>query len=514
MGKLLEKINPSPLAFSAIEHSVKSATQNNSALYISSSFDASIVKFNTIVKNTPYLLTIIGESGSGKSSLCEYYNTMAPENWLVCCVDAQVLTTPHSLLQKMDAGFPKITVGSEKKGLQRLLEHWQLAAQQIQIPVLVIDNGHLLSDQLLDTVLRLHKLRNSDGSSLVRIVLLSEHSLIERFELCNAFQFPEKYLTEKNLPVLALEEIEQYLAHRVEIGEMNLFPAFSLAELARLKLKSNGVPGIVNELANELAEKKALNVVTKRQMSKRLLTVTGAFVSVALVTLVAYAFVYSPLKDSSTVVLDLPVNMMSLPASRQVKVDPEQLEAFIVPILQKKLDVSENLQAELVSENQLLVKLSEDTTVAVVDAESFEQGDIQGENLVQKAVSKNVITNNTKRIPNGVTVQSWLNERNPAAYTIQLIGSSSKKRILDFINKSDIKDQLIYFHTQKKDKDWYAVVQGEYGSYKESSRALKVLSSELTTYGPWVRRFSSIQKEISRRSKNVNFISTTFASNE
>ena len=100
-------------------------------------------------------------------------------------------------------------------------------------------------------------------------------------------------------------------------------------------------------------------------------------------------------------------------------------------------------------------------------------------------------------------VKSWVFRKDPGYYTVQLIASSNKEAIEDFIKKHKDQKRLSYFHTIKDNKNWYVVVKGTYPSFSEAEKARKALPQALAKYGAWVRSYHSIQKDITANAEKL-----------
>ena len=108
-------------------------------------------------------------------------------------------------------------------------------------------------------------------------------------------------------------------------------------------------------------------------------------------------------------------------------------------------------------------------------------------------------------------VKSWVFAKNAELYTVQLISSSNKKYILDFMEKNKKQNGLSYFQTINKNKSWYVVVQDSFKTFSAANKARKQLPESLAINGPWVRKFSSIQKEISANAEKIILLNRSFA---
>ena len=102
-----------------------------------------------------------------------------------------------------------------------------------------------------------------------------------------------------------------------------------------------------------------------------------------------------------------------------------------------------------------------------------------------------------------VNREDWLLSQESSGYTIQILGVRNEKRLLNFIENalpSKI-NKLAYYQTSYKGKDWYPLVYGVYASQKEAASAMKQLPANIQKTSPWIRKMSSVQRAIRKRSK-------------
>ncbi len=101
-------------------------------------------------------------------------------------------------------------------------------------------------------------------------------------------------------------------------------------------------------------------------------------------------------------------------------------------------------------------------------------------------------------MPKGEKDVDWLRRQNPRHYTLQLLAGRNKDTIQDFIRLHGPADGAVYFRTIREGKDWYALVYNSYSNKADALAALNKLPSAWRKYRPWMRSFSSIQKELAQ----------------
>ncbi|KXO10154.1 hypothetical protein AKG98_940 [Moritella sp. JT01] len=91
----------------------------------------------------------------------------------------------------------------------------------------------------------------------------------------------------------------------------------------------------------------------------------------------------------------------------------------------------------------------------------------------------------------------WIAQRNPAHYTIQLMGAYDQSYLVSYVNQNEIglSGKLLSFNKSLHiQRDWYNLYYGDFASFTEAQVAMSVLPLRLKTNYPWIRNFDSILK--------------------
>ncbi|MCP4626254.1 MAG: hypothetical protein GY850_22505 [bacterium] len=94
--------------------------------------------------------------------------------------------------------------------------------------------------------------------------------------------------------------------------------------------------------------------------------------------------------------------------------------------------------------------------------------------------------------------EKWLLSQDGAAYTIQIIGVSNEKSMLDFIKKNQmlIQNKIAYYESTFRGKPWFELLYGIYPDKQAARLAANQLPENLHHAGPWIRSMAVVQKEI------------------
>lgn len=115
--------------------------------------------------------------------------------------------------------------------------------------VLIVDEAHLLSEELLEEVRLLSNLETYDDK-LLQIVLVGQPELDEKLDSRGLRQLKQRIALRTHLSPLTFEEMQRYVEHRLEIagaGE-NASSLFSSKALATVFKFSRGFPRLINTI--------------------------------------------------------------------------------------------------------------------------------------------------------------------------------------------------------------------------------------------------------------------------
>jgi len=95
--------------------------------------------------------------------------------------------------------------------------------------------------------------------------------------------------------------------------------------------------------------------------------------------------------------------------------------------------------------------------------------------------------------------REWLLSRPAGHYTIQLLGAHRRERLILLTEEMPLPGVSAYYQHTHEEKDWYVLVSGDYPGFSHAFKALRALPAPWNSYGPWIREFSSIQRELAVR---------------
>ena len=102
---------------------------------------------------------------------------------------------------------------------------------------------------------------------------------------------------------------------------------------------------------------------------------------------------------------------------------------------------------------------------------------------------------------NTIYREGWLLDQTSSFYTLQVLGVRNEESLLNFIKAHNMlqNQNLAYYKTVYKGKQWYPLLYGVYPTKSEAADAVKELPDKVQKSIPWIRKMSAVQKEVQRK---------------
>jgi type II secretory pathway predicted ATPase ExeA len=196
-------------------------------------------------------VVLTGEVGTGKTLLLRCLLQLFKQSKDVAYAYVfNSLLAPTEFLQYVLSDFGLSTAGKNKS--QLLLELGQFLISRSakkQTTVLIVDEAHHLSTEILEEVRLLTNLETTDDK-LLQILLVGQPELDQKLDSVGLRQLKQRIALRSHLDPLDLEETRGYIERRLQIAGATsnvgiLFPASTIAAVYR---HSRGFPRLINTI--------------------------------------------------------------------------------------------------------------------------------------------------------------------------------------------------------------------------------------------------------------------------
>jgi DamX protein len=442
------------------------------------SFEQRLQVLEHLVQGTDLLVLVIGESGSGKTTLLHRYLVTTDGQWK----SGQIQTDSTGASDKM-------STGEQPKGYPVFIQ------QDAKDPIVIVDNAHKLPEKDLTFLLQ-EALVPGSPQKIKRLVLFGEPILSTYITAHHDSIAGNVAINKITMPVLTRVETDSYLQYRPALAGntgKNLFPP---AIVKKIHKKSAGLPGRINEQANRWLKKKYSpkspleGILT---LLKNLPLKAVGWGVAAIVAIVLGLFVFNQLGSDPKPPPEK--QQASLRVFRaKIPIAPDSGTPEFVNRVTPKADKTVPQAAADKSEQPPAAEQPKE--MAKLQTPVVRQPEIKPPPIKPVAKKKEADKNTIYR-------ESWLLDQESSFYTLQVLGVRNEESLLNFIKRHKLlEDQNVaYYKTVYKGKQWYPLLYGVYPTKSEAKSAVKALPDEVQKAIPWIRKMSAVQKEVQKEAK-------------
>ncbi|MCK8603898.1 ExeA family protein [Desulfoferrobacter suflitae] len=219
-------------------------------LFLSRGHDLALTHLEYGLFNNMGIVALTGEVGAGKTTLLKYLFERVKRTLDVGMIFNTHLD-PQAFLEALVGEFELDVPAAGKSNLiDALYKHFLRTYSQGDHCVIVVDEAQNLP---LDTFEELRMLSNLEAGneSLVQIVLVGQPQLRERLFHPSLLQLAQRVSVYYHLAPLSVEEVGQYIEHRLKVaGYEKPAPLFREEAVELIAQASRGTPRIINTICD------------------------------------------------------------------------------------------------------------------------------------------------------------------------------------------------------------------------------------------------------------------------
>ena len=225
-------------------------TSDPSFLFLSPTHEEALDHLRYGIEQRKGFLTITGEIGSGKTTLCRaLINRLDAKTKVALILNSSLPET--QLLEAIVEDFGIVTEKRTKGALIKKMNAFLL--EQLALgnnAVLIIDEAQNMRSSALETVRLLSNIE-TEKEKLLQIVLVGQPQLRDKLNAPDLLQLKQRIAVRFHVRALHEREVGGYVDHRLKVagGQGNiLFEKGAIREIYRY---SGGIPRLINILADK-----------------------------------------------------------------------------------------------------------------------------------------------------------------------------------------------------------------------------------------------------------------------
>jgi len=532
-----------------------------------------------LLVHTPHPIIISGVAGSGKSTFLRLFvrqfeiatssqgnagpgheNTTIERDltvepgWQIIKFKATARSKPGRLIKQISStlGFEKVKTGPD---LCQMIIQQRISERQRPIPLLIIDNAHLLSQDSLDLVADL----SEHCSSKLHIMLSALPEFQNQFHNENDKICIGRNAHVLNIRPLTLQQTGDYLDRRIQSTGMDVPFTLTDVQIARVHKQSGGIPGEINRVAQLVCQSNNTSLKMagfipgsghNPNLWQRIRIFSNSFslpqirvlplLAVFVTGIVIGLFIQFWSSDSPSTTSTLAKNndqiINSTDSSNQTIVDgstnatdelnkvepgstsPKTVKTKTVepkkPVITKKLAntlAKQTIKPDVVAikkpatRNITLGKITPEITAPVkkTDPEKTKV-EVKTDNNNSKSSGGFKLNLSSWKVglPKIKTMtfqdKKWLLRQNPRHYTIQLLSARRWKTIKQYEKMHKFGQGLAAYQIRYKDNMWHVLTFGNYSSRKKAIQRIKNFPEDIRGNKFRIRKLRYVQREIKR----------------
>jgi DamX protein len=491
-----------------------------------------------LIEYSGQLLLIIGEHGAGKTAMIRQLLLRAGNVWRICHIEANAMLEARALQRRIGEAFDWVPREAELQdqalylaGLQKKLE----ACEQANlVPVIVVDDAHELPAESLLFLFNLAKAE--DQREQLHIALFCEPQINQMLNSPRLAEFKEKIMHVLDIPPLTEDQVLQYVEEKCFHAGLAVESPFSDEAMDQIQLRSKGLPGRINLLADQHMRGQPLNLPlddtqpTHSSLPPLLRNRSQLLMLAALLGLVTVIIALNSLFSSVEQTDPDNTELASTP-------DPDDAQAGNDDTADPEADSTEPTAAEDSAEPTQ--PTARPTPTAPHAAAAANTGAVLPTNKPTprpvptptptpkptptpsaKPKPSPAVTPAPKRtptepsralpgvspvptvpkplnatppdLPSGINGPDWLKAQHGSDFVIQLFGTHDRAALQRFVTDHGLHGHLAWFATNRDGKQWYVLVQGSFPDHNKAVSAIQSLPARVQAVKPWARSMAAV----------------------
>jgi len=463
------------------------------------------------------IVLVMGDEGSGKTSLLHHLHATAAENWRLAKVNADPMCDADALMKRLGAEFDLNF--TERDDLERRVEGFgtflATARRALLVPVVLVDDAHLLPADALLLLLRLAQ-PESEAPHL-RVALFCDSRMTRLLGSPQLHAFKDSLVHTVEMAPFTLEDTTRYLATHWAAVDPDSDPILDEGYVREVHVASEGIPGRIKALVRtSLSDSATEGVTAEEPLGGRRLPLAWAAAGGGLALLLAVGFwlVQSARESAPSSVAQTPI-VESVPVPTATEGPPASPTATLPPAATVAGPVPPIVDYPMVPN----VAPSSPASTAVTNPPAKPEAPPAGQPApLQRAQApqpppaaaaappppaparEKPTPSKPETAPPPTAAKAaaptgtrWLEGQPGGNYVVQLYATYQRSSAEQFIAQHRLGAQAKVIATVREGKTWYVVIYGSYPDRTRARNAIGGLPDGVRRLSPWVRKIADLR---------------------
>ncbi|MGO9444979.1 MAG: ExeA family protein [Thiobacillaceae bacterium] len=236
-------------AFFGLTKNPFNMTPDPAFLYHTDQHREALAGLTYAILNQKGFLALSGMAGAGKTTLLAWVLQKLPVTKVQSSVILNPTLTPNEFLEMAMLDFGITDIPTSKAHRLWTLQKFLLKGQrEDKVSVLIIDEAHKLSPEVLEEIRFLGNFESADAK-LLQVVLIGQNELDQLLGRPELWQFKQRISVRLSLKPLGTPEVGDYIRHRWTVagGEQTPFSSDAVGNIAKW---SKGIPRLINSICD------------------------------------------------------------------------------------------------------------------------------------------------------------------------------------------------------------------------------------------------------------------------
>lgn len=223
-------------------HGADPASQVTSTFFSTPELRQRLDLLRHLTDNSEKILLIKGVEGAGKSTLLQQYRILARDEWMVSCLTADPMLQPDQFYSLLFRRFGLIDPTTAN--INGLLKRFEMLHAAGRLPVIVVDDAHLLPVATLIALFRLFE-RRPGSRALIRVVLFASPDINNHLQMPQVQAMNLQIIQSLDMPLFDRDQAQAFMEFQLAGEGKQRELKLAAGRLERIIRESAGVPGLL-----------------------------------------------------------------------------------------------------------------------------------------------------------------------------------------------------------------------------------------------------------------------------